>query len=254
MDKYIQFQSFNHVYSVYNNNTDYTSVTSFIHKFFPPFIEDEVIGKMTNSICNPSSEYYLKTPDEIKAMWMFKRNQGTFMHLCIEHILMGVLQSEHTMLQYMPVEYAYFNQFHQKIKSEGFQPYRLEWRIFDEKYKICGSVDALFIKDNEISMFDWKRSKEIRKYSNEMGFAPLDHVPNCNYYTYSLQLNLYKYIIESNYGLRIKDMFMVIIHPNQPNYQMVPIEVMQPTIKTMLKHNRDMALDLQLLSVDEEGS
>ena len=250
LDKHIQFEAFRHTYLVYQAN-DFTSVTTFIHKFFPPFVEDDVVARMGKSIADPASEYHQKTESQIKEVWRINRNLGTWMHLCIEHILMGVLNSHHTMLSTLPTEYSYFMGFLEDLQRRSFSPFKTEWRIFDRKRKICGSIDALFIKDGEIYMFDWKRSKEIRKSSFGMGFEPIQEIPDCNYYHYSLQLNLYKFIIEQNYGIKIKEMNMVVIHPNQTASIVVPIEDMRPTILKMIKYV-EVPLDLALLSVDEQ--
>ena len=42
----------------------------------------------------------------------------------------------------------------------------------------------------------------------------ISHLPDANYWHYSLQLNTYKYILENNYGKKINKMYLVILHPN----------------------------------------
>ena len=46
----------------------------------------------------------------------------------------------------------------------------------------------------------------------------MDHLDNCNYIHYSLQLNTYRWFLETLYGLEIGDMYIVIFHPNNKNY------------------------------------
>jgi len=42
---------------------------------------------------------------------------------------------------------------------------------------------------------------------------PLEHLPDCNYFHYCLQLNLYKYILESEYGMTVSAMYLGVVHP-----------------------------------------
>ena len=47
----------------------------------------------------------------------------------------------------------------------------------------------------DITILDWKRSQRISW--GETAFRtlrePINHLPDCNFWTYSLQLNIYKY-------------------------------------------------------------
>ena len=43
-------------------------------------------------------------------------------------------------------------------------PYRTEWMIWDKDHKLAGSIDMIFEnEDGTLSIYDWKRSKEIKK-------------------------------------------------------------------------------------------
>ena len=62
-------------------------------------------------------------------------------------------------------------------------------------------------------IWDWQRSKEIRTDNRQQMLPPLQHLPDCNYFTYALQLNLYRYILESEYCLRVSRMIFGVAHP-----------------------------------------
>jgi ATP-dependent exoDNAse (exonuclease V) beta subunit len=120
--------------------------------------------------------------------------------------------------QGLPPNFILFLAAHPLLK-----PYRCEWMIFDEDVKIAGSID--FVAENEdgtLTIYDWKRCKEIKK-SNRFGGSALteciSHLPDTNYWHYALQLNTYKTILERKYGKKIKKMYLVGLHPNLPNYQ-----------------------------------
>ena len=44
----------------------------------------------------------------------------------------------------------------------------------------------------------------------------IEHLPNTNYWHYSLQLNTYKAILERQYGKIVTDLYLVRLHPNNP--------------------------------------
>jgi len=93
-------------------------------------------------------------------------------------------------------------------------------------------------KDNygNFIIYDWKRSKEIKKISNEYGYPPLDHLPNTNFWHYSLQLNVYKYILETKYEHHISEMYLVICHPDEYNYKRIQVPNLSEEVETMVNH------------------
>ena len=72
--------------------------------------------------------------------------------------------------------------------------------IYDEELKIAGSIDMVFKElDGTLSIYDWKRSKEIVQESrfNEYSIdSVINYIPDTNYWHYCLQLNVYKAILE----------------------------------------------------------
>ena len=85
---------------------------------------------------------------------------------------------------------------------------------------LAGSIDMLFEDENgELIIYDWKRSKEIKENNSwEVGLYPLSHLPHANYWHYSLQLNIYKAILEKHYGKKVKEMYLLWLHPKNDNY------------------------------------
>jgi len=117
-------------------------------------------------------------------------------------------------------------------------PYRTEWTVFDEDLGLAGSIDLCFIKpDGTIAIYDWKRSKEIKqsssfyvKYSKN---PVLSHIPDLNYWHYSLQLNIYKQILERKYGKTVSEMCLVCLHPNHKNYQRISVVDMSTEVNEL---------------------
>lgn len=53
----------------------------------------------------------------------------------------------------------------------------------------------------------------------QSGTHPLtEEFPDCNFIHYSLQLSIYKYILEKLYGMKITGCYLVILHPSQSDF------------------------------------
>ena len=62
-------------------------------------------------------------------------------------------------------------------------------------------------------IYDWKRSKEIKKTDRFMKFATtecIDDIPDTNFWHYSLQLNTYKALLEKCYGKKVTHMRLFV--------------------------------------------
>ncbi|CAM9104161.1 unnamed protein product [Sphacelaria rigidula] len=224
-DSRIRFVEDTHSYYV-DGSTDryeYTSTTKLMHSLFKPFDADEVIGKMRNSKNWENSKYFGMSPEEIKTGWEENRDSaaksGTAMHQCIEDFYNG--DDKLTTLTTPDKEFEFFERF--RLDHQDLVPYRTEWCIFDEDAKVSGSVDMVYedkLNPGSYVIADWKRSKEIKTDNRwQKGTSENScHLPDCNFIHYSLQLSTYKYILEKNYGLKISQTFIVVLHPSQESY------------------------------------
>ena len=238
-DPFLVFDEEPHTYNVTSDpDSVYTSCTTFIHEFFEKFDPDLVIKKMTSSKNWKNSRYFGKTPEEIKLEWETNRISasaaGTAMHKNIEDFYNGKRALED--FENLP-DMKHFLSFYKTI-GKDLQPYRSEWMIYDTELKLAGSID--FVTENSdqtLSIWDWKRSKEI-KMSNDWqrGLKPVGNLPDTNFWHYSLQLNLYKALIEKNYEREVKEMALVVMHPDNESYLCLPVPDLQKEIQKLFRH------------------
>ena len=248
-DRRITFDEPTHVYTIeiIDENGDikydsgYTSVTTWNHSHFSEFNADEVIKKMMKSPKWSKSKYFGMSHGEIKNKWKKEGQEssraGTLMHNDIECFYNKVPVSNTS------IEYQYFQKFeHDRTKPGGFgehlKPYRTEWIVFDEELRISGSIDMIYeAEDGTLQIYDWKRSKEIKK-SNPWQYSHvecIDHLPDTNFWHYSLQLNTYKAILERNYGKKVTHLYLVVLHPNKPSYQRIKVPILKDEIADLFK-------------------
>jgi len=226
-DLRIRFREEGHKYWIDDDDTNLISSTGFIQQFFPKFESDKVINAIINNekYNDPEYKYYKMSESDIKKQWEENGSnaskEGTKLHANIEYFYNN-LKVENT-----SPEYQQFLNFNEDYKNK-LEIYRTEWMIFSDVLRLTGSIDAVFKnKDGTFTLGDWKRSKEISKesFNNETGIYPFNHLLNCKYSQYSLQLNLYRAILEKFYDMKIKDMFLVVCHPNNKNNNYIKIDI-----------------------------
>jgi hypothetical protein len=252
-DEHIKFVEKTHKYYVNGSCEGNISCTGFVHEFFGHFNPKEIIAKMRrNPVKWAASKYFGKTDEEIIGEWNANgkaaSEAGTAMHLAIEQFLHGAPEQIAPEIKETP-EWRYFIKFWEDC-GHDLEPYRSEWEVFtddlvpfkgERKIKLCGSIDMIFRRksDGKFVIYDWKRSKEI-KAENPFGsgLAPMDHLPDTNYWHYTLQLNVYKWILEKYYGLEVADLYLVILHPDNPSYRRMRLNILEDEVEDMIECRR----------------
>lgn len=262
-DDRITFYEPTHTYTIDGSSKGIISGTGFLHQFFPHFDAKATIQKMMKKPNWPASQYYGMTATEIETLWSDKgkdaSTKGTAMHLAIEQFLNGASDVIDPQVK-QTSEFQYFMNFWNDHGSD-LEPWRAEWSVFSHEHMLCGQIDMLFRRksDGKFLIYDWKRSREI-KTSNDWtkGLGPLSHMDDCNYWHYTLQLNLYRWILEHLYDMEIAEMYLIICHPENKNYRRMRLNRLDQEIEEMLAC-RTRALTEKwhapvMLSVSEGGA
>lgn len=246
-DHRIVFDELPHKYYV-DGEDIYTSVTTFNHHLFPSFNADKVAE---NCAKNKKYVHYGKTKQEILDIWEVNRvsasGLGTIMHQQIEWFYNGYDTIRTQPTESVSKELQFFMQYLQQYPH--LEAYRTEWNVFDKELRLSGSIDMVYFNKatQTYNIYDWKRTKQIEfSYpgwqKKEYGYFPcVARLFNKNYYLYSLQLNVYKYILEKHYGLKITDMALVVLHPNHDAPQVIPVnDWSQSIIPDVIEFRKEM--------------
>jgi hypothetical protein len=138
-----------------------------------------------------------------------------------------------------PAEWTFFLKYVQDHPT--LKPYRTEWTVYDEDIKLTGSIDMVYENpDGTLSIYDWKRSKEISTVNkfNEYATTPcISHMPHSNFWHYSLQLNTYKAVLERKYGKIVTDLFLVRLHPDaeEGTYELIRVPDLSKDVAELFK-------------------
>lgn len=182
--------------------------TRIISNFFPQFDAEYWAGI--------KAPLMGKTPQQLLEEWDRKGKEsseaGTKLHQRIDDYY------HHKKVQTEDKDYTLFKQF---ADAYTLNPYRNEWAIYDEDSGIVGVIDMLDYTNGEYILYDWKRSEKVveggqpitKNKFDEYGLRPIENVPNTDYWHYALQLSFYRYILEKNYGIKVKESRLVVLHP-----------------------------------------
>ena len=249
-DENIQFFEEGHKYVIKTDpDSKYTSVTTWNHSHFPHFDADGVINNMMKGKnWKEGHKYWGMTPEEIKAQWNSNgaavSGAGTDMHYEIECFMNDKrMQCQYTHKELYEIynsdyikkskhddkslEWKYFIDFVRDTPE--LKPYRTEWTIYHEELKLAGSIDMVYENpDGTLSIYDWKRSKDITRVNNFNKYAltySISHMPDSNFWHYALQLNTYKAVLEQKYDKKITDLYLVRLHPDneEKTYELIKL-------------------------------
>ena len=209
---------------------DFTSCTTFIKYFFKAF---DSIGIANNLVANHPN-YIGMSPQELAEVWDKKAEVGTLVHNEIDKYIKN---DETPSLDKSILAVNWLNNY----LNNDSQIYS-EVILYAKTLQLAGTVDLLVYNKstNLYEIFDWKTSQKIDKnsYGNKMGTTKAtSKLMDCNFILYSLQLSLYRYILEEYYNISISK--TTILHINDT--EVIPYESKhyKTEIEEMLKFDRD---------------
>lgn len=184
---------------------NWMGVTSFLGKFKKKFDTDSVAIKSSK---NRKSKWYGLKPQEIKDHWkresLRSTTDGSWYHDREEKTLLS-LPNMFIHGSVLPIVQPIYNEAGDKVAPVQ----RLEPGVYPEHFvyllsaELAGQSDVVIVDHKGyVHILDYKTNKKIDRSSwanfegvtDRMG-APLEHLDDCNYNHYNLQLSLYMYMI-----------------------------------------------------------
>ena len=74
--------------------------------------------------------------------------------------------------------------------------------------------------------------------SFQSGYGPVSHLPDTNYWHYTLQLNLYRWLLEKHYGVVISEMALIVLHPDNKTYKRYKLNRLDAEIEEIIECRR----------------
>lgn len=195
----IVVDSVNHGYRIGDKNL--VSVTTLLKSITPEFDKDGVSLKM--------AERSGVTQAEILRQWEEKgarsRDKGTRVHQYVEDVMDGKVDPILQRVNDRVPEMEAFDKAWTKLRAElDAKMVKQEFVVGDEEFGVAGRVDNLMsilppkYKSRLACVFDWKTGKLDTENRFERLLPPFDAYDSCKLNLYSIQLSLYRLILERN--------------------------------------------------------
>lgn len=191
-----------------------------------------------------------KPAEMLKAEWAAKgkeaRDLGTLLHDRIERFYLGELIEDDA---YSDRAFGYFLDF---ARTYRLTPYRSEWRIFSERYRIAGTLDFLAQDGSDFIIYDWKRSSKLvdgfgRPITDnrwhKCGYGAACRIPDTTYHHYALQVSIYRYLLECEYGIRVRSGHLGTFHPDHSRYYMIDMPYLRDEVAELLRQRESSIPD-----------
>lgn len=206
-----------HLYYYYDKPVK-TSVTQFVSSFFEPFDKDNISKKY--------AQKHGLTQEEVLLDWEKKGNissiSGTIIHGFLENYARGkVFELDFSLAKEKGIEDEVRERVDlllpqaQKFHDETFNkliPIQCEYTVGIEDI-IAGNIDLLCwnVRDQEFQIWDYKNLKEFTTKNNwgKKALKEFNNYDDCHLVHYSIQLNLYKTILERKLGIKIGKCYLV---------------------------------------------
>ena len=245
----ITFYDNDHSYKIDGKPSAKVSVTGLVNTVKEPFDEEkwaEIKGK----------EFGF-TPEQMKLVW--KKNnqmatyQGSTLHNYIDNyyqnkvkpynrdlakaVLGDVLHDK--MYSNLKVLVKQFNNFYSDT-SEYILPIKNEFVVGDlGDTRICGMLDMLAYNTltEQFEIFDFKTNKKFTMKSDfeKTLLPPLNHLEECEFNVYSLQLSLYRMFIQKYTDIKIDKLKIVWFSVNNEDYKIIELKYYPEECLTLLE-------------------
>ena len=242
-DAHIDFEPEEHIY-IRDGKERLLPVSTLIAYFFEAF--DALTAAERSASRNQTSvEETLDKWDKIGKM---ASEVGTFVHAQTENYFQhGHFDTDYPFTFNGETEYISVarekQQFMDFIRDYHIEPYRQEWPVYDEELNIAGTIDLICKEaDATFTIYDWKRSGKVvnaqgqpivEAFGYKMSFNGI-RLPDTAFYHYCIQQNLYRYMLESHYGIKIKAMNLVVLCPEYPTYFVAEVPKMDEVIEQVV--------------------
>jgi len=253
----IEFYEDDHRYCIQGDpSIEFTSATTWIGRFFPEFDREGISRRYAEKNRIPQAE--------VLAMWDEKariaRERGTLVHGRAERAILHFIEHGDNidLNEILTEEHSdgvsddpwhtrrLIASMHQAVvKMSGVLDFVCPERVIaSPRLGLSGMVD-LTVKLRSasgrpvIGLYDWKTNQKIQRHNPwQYGLPPINHLSDCNYVHYSLQLNLYEYICRREGYFEPETVFQkVLIHLGPDGYETYKCEDLQHVIELMLEHD-----------------
>jgi hypothetical protein len=156
---------------------------------------------------------------------------GTRIHKILEdYITIGEMQDDYGWL---------YKSYDKGVERniDRFKKIHCERLLYNTDYMVAGTADLIYEHSNgEFTVGDFKTNKRFR-FSSQYGewlLDPVEHLQNCEFNVYALQLSMYAYLHELSTGRKCRK--LAIFYLQDDRFQTYHCNYLKSDVKKILKH------------------
>lgn len=211
----IIFDETYHAYYLHGKRLN--NVTAKIKELQKPFDREGIAQRVSAKLGKIVGEVLTEWEDKGEKA----RRLGIAVHEHIAQALLNQLPEQNGQTSFLDLnnklpEIERFDRLWEKLNGTmGIEAKWVEWVIGDEDLGLAGTVDSvLYDPSSELyHIWDWKTGKFDLNNQFENLLSPFDHLDASKLHIYSLQVSLYRLILERNTGLQLGDSYLVHLTP-----------------------------------------
>ena len=245
----VKFYENGHLYIDVETGDELQSVTRLLHEYQQEFDSDA----MSNRIAKRDGRTQQSVLDEWKEKADTACDFGTNIHDVLERMFLApgrILIPQND-------DEANILQAYNRTKQLEFLTGEVipEQIVFHKKYKLAGQSDLIhhclpsskYSKIKQFDVGDHKTNANFRYYDPYCNYlkAPLNHLAQCEYNTYALQLSTYAYFYELMTGMKCRKLFVLYYWREHNIFQVIPMNYMKLEVMMMLKHYCENVLKIK---------
>lgn len=239
----VELEPIEHVYFHKETGKAYTSVTQVISSIENEFDSENVAEAISHQPEDKkNSAYSGMSSDQILDYWQKLNDDaneyGTKIHETIENYLLNNKW-------YFPkdeLEEKVIPAYDNLDIDEGMFLYP-ERVLFSQDYELAGTADFLADIDDEFfDIGDYKSNRRFNYYSpfGDTLKKPFEHLQDCHYSIYSLQLSTYALMYELETGKKCRRIWIGYWDRNTEEIYYIPIMYMRTEAYKLLEHHKFM--------------
>lgn len=240
LDGPVYLEPIAHLYIKKSNGEKFTSVTKVLHSFVEEFDGDaiaEKIAKQSDDNPKKNPKYIGMSKEQILDKWKEINDEANEYGTAIHEGLEKYLLSQFTYEGETDIEKDTIKAYKELEIDHG----QITWPeriMFSDEHKLAGTSDIIVdVDDVYFSVLDFKTNSKFNYFNSfkKMLKKPLDHLQDCQYHIYSLQLSIYAYMYQLEFPhKKCRDMFLLYWDRDLKTFTKIPVIYMKSEAKKIL--------------------
>lgn len=234
----VYLEPIEHVYIHRDTQERFSSVTQCIHSLVNPFDEEAVSAAIVKQpLSRKKLEYHNLTQGMILELWHKLNHDANVYGTMIHELIEEYLHKHKILFPTDPLHKTILRAYDALDIDEGetIWPERI---MFSDHHKLAGTADLIIDIDSTFfDVGDWKTNRAFDFYDSfghKTMKKPLDHLQDCHYSIYSVQLSIYAYMYELETGRKCRQIWIGYWDREKQTIIKIPILYLKNEAKKVL--------------------